>query len=647
MPKKLFHWPLQTLLSIQFLTVAVIPIVIASLLEAWLVLPKINKSHDISQQALAKSISGQVSIYLENAASNLQVLASLAAKQAQPRQTHFELLDVYTNSQVHFNTIYLTDKSGRIIDIGLPPERSHLSENYLDLDMSNYPIFQHVQQNQAESWSDVILSTVSGHLSVAYAIPVGEGVLIGEISVEELPKLAQDLAQQYNVTTMILDQNRQLIAHPDILLSQQQINLSNLPLVLTAEQGKPLSQPFEFNHQELQGTATLIEKLNWMVIVAQPRDELEMEQAAINGILVASIVASIFIAAILAMFLAKVLISGFSNATSQAKELALGHYSIEPSPSHIKELHQLGLDLQTTGREIEQRELHIVQLNENLEQRVEARTEALKHSNKELKLALNNLKLTQEQLIQSEKLSALGSMVAGVSHELNTPIGNSLIASTTLAESTREIVNRSENNQLTKSSFDNYIHEVSQGSLILERNLNRASELIHSFKQIAVDQASAKRRNFEFRQHVNEVLMALHPMIKNTAVKIETDLPAEIYLDSYPGALSQIFTNLIQNALKHAFPNNTGTIRITAEEQGEQELVITLSDNGIGMPEEMLNAIFDPFFTTKLGQGGSGLGLHIVHNLVTKVLQGSIEVESQLNVGTRMTLRLPEVLKET
>lgn len=645
MGAKSTFWSLRAILSTQFLLVAAVPIVIASLMSSFLLLPKINQTIFFNQQALANSINGQITTYLTNAESDIHVLASFAMQEQALLRDSSDLLDIYTNNQVYFNAIYLTDNTGHILNIGLPSYRQFMRATYLDLDMSNNHIYKDVAESGLPQWSNEYLSTISGRLSIAYSLPFIDGVLIGEISVEELPKLVEKLAKQNNVTVMVLDQNRQLIAHPDALLSQQQINLSNLELVQKTDAGERISIPFEFNHQQVIGTASIIPDLDWMVIVAQPQTLLEAEQGAIRDIFIAAVLIGIIAAGIIAMLMTKELVMGFYDTARQARALAKGEYATKPQYSRILELYKLREDLNTTGLEIEKREQHIHQLNAGLEKRVAERTQDLHNSNQELEQTLSHLKLTQQQLIQSEKLSALGSLVAGVSHELNTPIGNSLMASTTLAESVKNLQKQSAANQLTKTNFDTFVEEINLGSQILVNNLHRASDLIHSFKQVAVDQSSSQKRFFELHKHVNEVLTTLHPMLKKTDIKVETDIPKGITLNSYPGALSQIFTNLIQNALIHAFADQSkGIISISAQETGKKTLLIRVEDNGCGMSKEMQSSIFDPFFTTRLGQGGSGLGLHIVHNLITTVLQGNIRVESEINHGSRMIIELPEVL---
>lgn len=279
-------------------------------------------------------------------------------------------------------------------------------------------------------------------------------------------------------------------------------------------------------------------------------------------------------------------------------------------------------------------------VNEELEARVQQRTAALSAANEELSTAIARLKETQGQLVQSEKLAALGRLVAGVAHELNTPIGNGLMAVTTLASHHDEF-RRECAEGLRRSTLDRFVGNVGAAADIATRNLERAAELIASFKQIAVDQTSSQRRSFDLGQMVEEIRTALGPTLSRSGHRVMQDIAPDLRLDSYPGPLGQVLTNLIDNAVKHAFGDRRdGTLRIDAQALDGLRVRILVSDDGCGIPAEHLGRIFDPFFTTRLGQGGSGLGLHIVHNIVTGMLGGSIEVESTPG-GTRFTLTLP------
>ena len=286
-------------------------------------------------------------------------------------------------------------------------------------------------------------------------------------------------------------------------------------------------------------------------------------------------------------------------------------------------------------------EAEILRLNQGLEARVAERTEALTAANEELQTTVEYLKATQAQLVRSEKLAALGRLVAGVAHELNTPLGNGLMVISTLRESLRNL--QTEMNQgLRRSTLESFVAQADQGSDIAERNLRRAAELVANFKQVAVDQTSAQRRQFTLKEIVGEALLMLSPTTRKTPHHLRTVLEENISMDSYPGALVQVLSNLVENALVHGLAECAeGEIMICTEAAAPGEARIVISDNGCGIPPEHLGRIFDPFFTTRMGRGGSGLGLHVVHELVGSVLGGRISVNSAPGAGARFVIELP------
>jgi two-component system NtrC family sensor kinase len=282
-------------------------------------------------------------------------------------------------------------------------------------------------------------------------------------------------------------------------------------------------------------------------------------------------------------------------------------------------------------------EAKIVELNSTLEQRVSERTI-------ELTQALSQLSATQDALVQKEKLAALGSLVAGIAHELNTPLGNSFTVASTMLDHALEFT-RALDNGVKRSTLDTYVANTQLGGEILMRNLRRAVDLVASFKQVAVDQTSENLRMFRLRETVGEILMTVGPSIRKTSHSVAVDIPESITMTSFPGPLGQVITNLVNNALLHGLQDRQqGIISIAARLQGADTVDITVSDNGVGIPEAHLNRVFDPFFTTKLGQGGSGLGLNIAYNLVTQTLGGTVRVESPMGQGARFILNLPLVV---
>lgn len=252
------------------------------------------------------------------------------------------------------------------------------------------------------------------------------------------------------------------------------------------------------------------------------------------------------------------------------------------------------------------------------------------------------LKSAQEQLVQSEKMASLGSLVAGVSHELNTPIGIALTASTSLLSMTRDMRHRLQANTLKKSSLVNYFDQACSATELVESNINRATELITSFKQVAVDQTSERRRHFNLKKNIEDVVKTLTPKLKGTTHKVNIDISADIEMHSYPGPLGQVLTNFITNTLIHGFENmEDGMMEITGKSENKHIVEIIYKDNGCGIDESSLPKIFDPFYTSKLGKGGSGLGLNVVYNLCTGVLGGEIDVASAKGDGLTFILRLP------
>ncbi|USX15303.1 ATP-binding protein [Oxalobacteraceae bacterium OTU3CAMAD1] len=249
---------------------------------------------------------------------------------------------------------------------------------------------------------------------------------------------------------------------------------------------------------------------------------------------------------------------------------------------------------------------------------------------------------TQQQLVEREKLAALGSLVAGVAHELNTPIGNSLVIASTLEDKTTEIELRQNSNVLRRSDLAQFIDAAREASTLLMRSLRNAAELVNSFKQVAVDQASAKRRHFDLHQASQEIVTTMKNQIRKAGHQVDLEMPDDIEMDSFPGPYGQVIINLINNALLHAFDGRSGgVIRLWAVRLGPDRVRIVFQDDGAGIAIEHQARIFDPFFTTKLGQGGNGLGLSITYNIVTSLLDGSIRVDSVVGVGTRFTIDLP------
>jgi len=281
-------------------------------------------------------------------------------------------------------------------------------------------------------------------------------------------------------------------------------------------------------------------------------------------------------------------------------------------------------------------------LNSSLEEKVNQRTLALKEANGELIQTLEKLHQFQRQMVQNEKMASLGDMVAGVAHEVNTPIGLGVTASTMMLDRLSDLRKGFEDKTLKASALAKFINESEENLNIIYRNLNRAAELISSFKQVAVDQSSENNRVFSFAKLMEEILLSMRPKLKRVNHDIHVHCANDLYVESKAGPINQIMINLIMNSIIHGFEfMDKGTIDIHIQLIDDKKINIIFKDNGKGLPEQLRKRIFDPFVTTKRGQGGSGLGMHLVYNLVTQALNGSISLHSEKGKGVEFNIIFP------
>ncbi|MBC3767808.1 GAF domain-containing sensor histidine kinase [Neptunicella marina] len=276
--------------------------------------------------------------------------------------------------------------------------------------------------------------------------------------------------------------------------------------------------------------------------------------------------------------------------------------------------------------------------NQQLERDVDKRTQRLQDS-------LDELKSMQDSLIESEKLAALGRLVAGISHEVNTPIGVAVTGNSHCQHIRQNLADDFEQNRLSKSKMQKYLDELDESINLVEANLNRAASLIHNFKQTAVDQNVIELTDLDLSAYISVVLSSLNPILKPYKVQLHYQPGDVVNMHSYPGAFAQILTNLVNNACTHAFEKGENNqINIGLATKGK-DVILTFKDNGKGMDEETQKHLFEPFYTTNREGGGSGLGMSIIFNLVRNRLQGTIEVNSEIGQGTEVILTLPRDVK--
>ncbi len=312
-----------------------------------------------------------------------------------------------------------------------------------------------------------------------------------------------------------------------------------------------------------------------------------------------------------------------------------------------QELEVLNGELGAINQELAVINQELNHTNETLNEEIKERTlaeEQLALANTQLTRALDELKNTQRQMIMQEKMAALGELVAGIAHEINTPIGIGITAASYLDKEINEMNMLFYQGKLRKQEFEAFIGTAQESSGMVYRNLIRAAELIGSFKNVAVNQSSDILSPFNVKHFTDDILVSMKPKWKNTPHKVLVNCPEKLEMQGYPGAYSQIITNLLMNSFAHGFIDvREGIVKIDIE-PGPEGIVLRYSDNGMGIEPEIAESIFMPFFTTKRTQGGTGLGLYIVYNLVTQTFGGAISFKSTLGEGTEFLIVFPYAL---
>lgn len=316
--------------------------------------------------------------------------------------------------------------------------------------------------------------------------------------------------------------------------------------------------------------------------------------------------------------------------------------------ARLNKIIQVLMDRAEIGLNTDNSDFSLFQTTINLEEKVRKRTAELQqalgqlaHTNEELDESLKVLKATQDQLVESKKMAALGGLVAGVAHEINTPVGVSITAASVVVSDVKEVKSLLRSGQLTQARMEQFLEMIENCGELTVSSLNRVAHMVSDFKQVAVNQQSMAKQFCDLNQTITDTCFMLQAKISQHQVTLDTQYECAITGQTYESAVAQIITNLINNALSHAFNDtDNGLIRIRTHYDG-QLARITFSDNGQGIAQDVLGKIFEPFYTTKRGDGGMGLGLHITYNLVTEILNGTIACYSERGRGSRFEIGFP------
>lgn len=639
---------LRTSLTLLVVTATVLAFLIVGIAILGFRLPQIEERGRIQSQEAATHAARLLDQFLGGVEEQLAPLVDLIDQQ--PLSMAQTFMDAIVAEGVTFDALSILCGNGRIVAISLPQHRRAFDQELLGADLSANRLFIRARdQDGLPVWSDGFLSLLSGKVTVGLAMRSGQYMVVGELSQQRLLRLLDGFGRDGETWVLVVDNRGRWLGATIQQENMEHFNYGALPLFRAVVAGQPLPPDEEiWGNRHLVG-GVISDKLGWVFAAGIPAGWDNYAYRTTTLLVAIGFFGSLAIAFLLAPIWAGWMARPIRRLIEYAHSIAASDYAdAPPARGPIMELNQLSADLGITARAIREREegmarsaIEIRQLNAELEERVARRTAELSRANAELVATVGNLTAAQEQLVQSEKLAALGNLVAGVAHELNTPIGNALLATSTLADRLKEFRVTMQTG-LRRSDLDNLLATIATASDIGARNLYLAADLVTSFKQVAVDQTGAQRRTFDLAEVIREIVLTLQPTFKHTPFQIETKVPDDLTLDSYPGALGQVLTNLINNALLHGFEGREqGMIRIEAEATAGEKIKLVVRDNGRGISADRQKRVFEPFFTTRLGHGGSGLGLHIVFNMVTGVLGGVLSLNSQEGVGTEITLLLP------
>ncbi len=564
------------------------------------------------------------------------------------------LIEGAMRNQNFFRAIYIIDSTGKTIAVGAREDRSPLHPDYLGIDFSYTPLYNEDVPEGTIVWSDKFISSLSGDTSIGAMMKDRDLTIITELSLDSL------LAAFGNISlgserVWVIDRKGELVIDTADDSEIGIFNVQNIPFMKDAMDNKSVDRKVRFGNHSYYIKYSRSEKLGWLFVIGIPAgtDHYLIYNTFVDLILF--MISFILISLIILPFWTTRLSRDIGILRDQAVAISNGTPPGEFHSGIVSEFRELSSHMNEMHRKIRSREDDLKELNQNLELMVEERTSQLSESNEELKNTLSNLNRMQDVLIQSEKLAALGRMVAGVAHELNTPLGNAGMAVSSLRDYQQVLMKQLESG-LRKSDLDYFLEHSTQGVDIAGRNIERAAELVMSFKHVASDQTTSVRRRFALSEIIHDVIVTLQPTIKRTPHSVKVAIESEIQMDSFPGVLGQIISNLINNALIHAWAeeDGDGLINLTAEvipdpydssptglPDEKSWVEIRVADDGRGIPPEFGQKIFDPFFTSKMGSGGTGLGLNIAFNSTSNILGGLIKYEDLREGGTVFILQIP------
>lgn len=594
-------------------------------------------SIQISSRAedIVKSIEASTATYLRRYVSGLDEVYHTIYNQNHTEPSLQSALDAYIQSNNEITSVLILDHDG-IYMVGSPYEASEV-----ELDHSGHDYYKELNTFEEVFWSDVFITYGENKPTVTVSKKFDDVIVALRIDLAELTKYLSVFDITDNSYISITDSTSAYIAHSDYNYVNTRAYDPNRIMLMKNDQGY-----VQYEGKSMRAYHTLLRDTQWSIILYQSISDILIPIVSVIGIGALIMVLIGFRASRAVIKLNTEITDELDDLVSWTHQVAQGDYNIEFNPGSFKEFDELSKsfikmtsEILNRQEQLESQRKRIIDINANLEVEVQNRTHDLAKS-------LEDLKNAQSQLVRKEKMAALGQLVSGVAHELNTPIGVTVTAASYLEREKEAAQHKLAESTFSKQDFANLMTVVDESGQIILRNMERASELITSFKQVAVDQQKMSLQKMNLQSVVDATVMSYSVELRKNHVEYDVTYDGILEGTSYPGAISQVLTNLMQNTILHAFDDQedrkVGLECRSLEDTDEFEIIYW--DNGHGIDEEDVQKIYDPFYTTALGTGGTGLGMNIVYNLVTALLGGEIEYENVENVGVYFRIHIPRNL---
>lgn len=619
---------INSLITSTLLFVIVIGVIIALNISM-----QLNEIH-FKNGLLAESLNVQVDEHSENQITVLKHFTH-----------YYNTTDLNDQNEINaqLKTILELDAMFLKIDIinqdGIIVNTTSDDKSSLGLDSSSQPYLSAVHEPGDYYYSNTIFSKEYDRVLASLTYKSENDYLVAYLDLSHLTKHIDRLPIKNELEYMLLDHNGTIVS------SSLQALVDSRSKISFFDTSWSYNDKYEYihiNNTKYLKNSSISDLMSWTIIILHNSKDISRPIYNMVAISLAISISMIILITIFQYKRINYIISKIEELNSNLKLIENGVYDVVFSDTQFNEFNELANHFLKSTDEIQERELEITTLNANLESIVETRTFELTEKNDELKALITELEDTQSLLIESEKLASFSRLIAGIAHEINTPVGVCITMSSYLLESSKNLNKAFEGNQLTKGQFKDYIEKLLEISDLLLENLLKAGDLITSFKKASNNNFTYDLCEYNLHDLANNLLKSIETQLKDKHYEILIDIPKDFMLISYPSAMSQILTNLISNAIDHGFRDRDyGQIRINAGHNIAGHIELTVTDDGHGIADDKKQNIFEPFYTTNRDKGGMGLGLSIIHNLVINKLHGSIDIESIAGEYTKFILTLP------